>query len=160
VTANNKIYDRTTVATLDLSNATLSGWLPGDSGSIDSDYDANFISPNVGDNIAVIVDYIGLQGPNAQNYQIISPVGLTANILPLDPPPPTPSKSSINTGAIMQQVRVNTTNAANNAQFSDSITNNITNIENTADTFYRANVCFNEPKSGQISLFNSKASCP
>jgi filamentous hemagglutinin family protein len=99
--ANNKVYDGSTAATLNLTLASLSGVYAGDSVAINnSNYIANFVSANPGDNINVIVNFIGLIGASANNYLATPPVGLTANITgdvppPPPPPPPTPTPEPI-----------------------------------------------------------------
>lgn len=81
LTANNKLFDGTTAATLsgtpalvgvindDLSNVILSG-----------SYVANFTSPNVGVNIPVIVSGYMITGSAANNYSLLQPSGLSADI--------------------------------------------------------------------------------
>ena len=81
VIANNKVFDATTAATLNLSSATLSGVLTGDQVSVGtSGYIANFKSMAVANNIPVIVSKIVLNGSAAGNYSLIMPSGLTASI--------------------------------------------------------------------------------
>jgi hypothetical protein len=83
ITANNKVYDGTTAATINSNNVTLVGVVGGDTVNLSTNgYIANFVSPNVGTGIAVIVSGLSLSGPSATNYTLTQPVGLTANITP------------------------------------------------------------------------------
>ena len=82
ITANNKIYDGTTGAALNTSGAALSGVIPFDDVTLDTNgYAAAFASPNVGMGIAVTVSGLTLAGTNSLDYTLIQPSGLTANIL-------------------------------------------------------------------------------
>lgn len=74
VTASNKVYDGTTVATI--SGGTLSGVLPADTANVSVSSAGTFASSNVGNNIVVT---IGLTGSAAVNYTVTQP-SLTANI--------------------------------------------------------------------------------
>lgn len=75
--ANNKVYDGTTDATL--SGGTLSGIIDGDDVSVVSGVGA-FLSKNIGANISVTVLSFDLIGDDAENYHILPPTGITANI--------------------------------------------------------------------------------
>ena len=83
ITANDKVYDGTTTATVDLSNITAAGLFQGDSitpvaspgGSI------LFASKNIGANIPVTISGISLTGPDAGNYDLQLSTGpLSADI--------------------------------------------------------------------------------
>ncbi len=78
-TANNKVYDTTTSATL--SGGALTGVLGSDAVNLVSGA-ANFADKNVGNNKAVTVTGTSLSGADAANYTVINPTGLTANITP------------------------------------------------------------------------------
>ena len=81
LTANDKVYDGTTVATLSSNNVILVGVVNGDSVSlVTNGYTANFATPNVGTGISVTVSGLTLSGASAGNYTLIQPTGLTANI--------------------------------------------------------------------------------
>jgi hypothetical protein len=81
ITANNKMYDRTTTATLSSNNVVLSGVVNGDTVNISTNaYAANFASASAGNGIAVIVSGLTLNGASAGNYALAQPAGLTANI--------------------------------------------------------------------------------
>ncbi len=99
VTANNKVFDGNTAATLNTASAIVSGIYAGD-GSVlvnPANYIANFVSAEVGNGILVIVSNLGLTGANAHNYVLTQPTGLTANITPdVIPTPPVPSVPDIN----------------------------------------------------------------
>jgi hypothetical protein len=82
VIANSKLYNGATNTTLNLNTATLSGILFNDQVSIDpTGYSANFATSNVGNNLLVIVSNLGLMGASANNYTLMQPEGLTADIL-------------------------------------------------------------------------------
>ena len=83
VSANSKIYDGTTVDTLNLSGASLSGAIAGDNVTLsDAGASASFAQSNVGNNLAVSATGFSLAGTAASNYTISQPSGLTANITP------------------------------------------------------------------------------
>ncbi|MDX5792132.1 YDG domain-containing protein, partial [Clostridioides difficile] len=96
ITANNKAYDGNTSATLNTGAAQLHGVLGSDIVTLNSsDYIANFANANIGDNLAVTVTNLGLNGASASNYSLIQPTGITANITaPIVPPTPTAAASS------------------------------------------------------------------
>jgi len=80
--ANNKIFDKNTATTLDLSAAQLNGIVGSDAVNINSNnYNANFVTPTVGNNKSVVVTNLGLTGASASNYTLVQPQ-LTADILP------------------------------------------------------------------------------
>ena len=81
ITANKKVYDGTTTATISLTNVVLTGVVSGDIVSLSTNgYVATFANPNVGTNIPVSVSGLTLSGAGASNYTLIQPTGLTANI--------------------------------------------------------------------------------
>lgn len=89
VTANNKVYDGTTAATITATNVVLNGILSADAANVGlsiNGYTATFASSNVGSAIPVTVDGLSLVGSAAGNYTLTPPAGLTANILPLVTP--------------------------------------------------------------------------
>ena len=99
ITANNKVYDGTTAATINLTNVILTGAVSGDTVSLSANsYTANFASAGVGTNIPVTVSGLTLSGAQATNYTLIQPTGLTANITAkaLTISAPTPVITSIN----------------------------------------------------------------
>ncbi|NHM07349.1 hypothetical protein G4D82_08965, partial [Flavobacterium sp. CYK-4] len=75
--ANNKVYDRTTAATI--SGATAVGLVNGDVITISGG--GTFASANVGTAIEVTA-VLTLNGTNASSYTLIQPTGLTADITP------------------------------------------------------------------------------
>jgi hypothetical protein len=80
--ANNKIYDRTTTASLSSNNVALSTVFNGDLVSLNTNnYTANFASAKLGNSIAVIVTGLTLTGARATNYTLTQPAGLTASIV-------------------------------------------------------------------------------
>jgi hypothetical protein len=81
LSANNKVYDGTTAAAINLSNVVLVGVVNGDSVSlVTNGYTANFASADVGTNIPVNVSGLALSGAGVGNYTLTQPAGLTANI--------------------------------------------------------------------------------
>ena len=89
VSANAKIYDATTAATLNFTNVMLDGVLSQDVTNVSLStvgYTANFASPDAGTAILVSVSGLTLNGSAAGNYTLMQPAGLTADILPLETP--------------------------------------------------------------------------
>jgi hypothetical protein len=81
LSANDKVYDGTTVATLSSNNVVLVGVINGDSVSlVTNGYIANFATANVGTYIPVGVSGLTLSGVSAGNYTLNQPTGLNANI--------------------------------------------------------------------------------
>jgi filamentous hemagglutinin family protein len=82
ITAENKVYDRTTGATLDVSNASFGGLVSGDSLSITAGT-GTFADRNVGTAKTVTVAGLTFGGNDAGNYDLpLSPVTTSANITP------------------------------------------------------------------------------
>ncbi|HEY5581996.1 MAG TPA: YDG domain-containing protein, partial [Rhodoferax sp.] len=91
LTANNKVYDTTVAATL-VGTANVAP-LASDVVNMGGTGSGVFANPNVGTGIAVIVSGYTLNGTDADNYAIIQPTGLKADIsaapvVPVDPPAP------------------------------------------------------------------------
>ncbi|WP_238481067.1 YDG domain-containing protein [Dyella telluris] len=82
--ANNKVYDTTTAATLNVASATLSGLVSGDEGSVtlNTSTTGTFAQSNVGNGIAVSTNGFSISGSAAPNYLLQPIAGLTANITP------------------------------------------------------------------------------
>jgi hypothetical protein len=84
LSANDKVYDGTTGATIISNNVVLSGVLAGDAGNVGvatSGYTANFNTPYVGTGKAVVVTGLALTGSAATNYSLAQPT-LSASITP------------------------------------------------------------------------------
>src|SRR5208282_3499877 len=80
ISANNKVYDGTTVATITSNNVVLSGVVGGDTVNVRTNgYTASFASAGVGTAIPVNVGGLTLTGGSATNYTLTQPV-LSANI--------------------------------------------------------------------------------
>jgi len=80
VVAGNKIYDGTTAATLNFSNAALATVFAGDAVTLNAtNAKGVFASKNVGTNKLVAVSALALAGTNAGNYTLTQPT-TTANI--------------------------------------------------------------------------------
>src|SRR5207249_1300994 len=74
VTANNKAYDGSTTATLNLASAALVGVVSGDSVTLNSaSAIGNFASPTVGTAKTVTVSGLSLSGADAANYTLSQP---------------------------------------------------------------------------------------
>jgi hypothetical protein len=83
VTANNKVYDGGTSATLNTGSAVLSGVVSGDNVSVVSTgATGTFASKDVGPSIAVTATGISLTGAQAADYTLTQPTDLTADITP------------------------------------------------------------------------------
>jgi len=85
VSAQNKNYDATNAASLNLGSAALSGVYSADSGQVSLDSSnaaATFSSVNVGNNLSVAASGFGLAGAQSANYYLNQPSGLSANINP------------------------------------------------------------------------------
>ena len=83
LTANNKVYDTTTAATLSSNSVVLAGVVSGDTANVKlstNGYTATFASASVGTGIGVTVAGLTLTGSAAANYTLTQPAGLTANI--------------------------------------------------------------------------------
>ncbi len=85
VSANDKVYDATTTATLNVGGAAVSGIIASDAGNVtlsSSTSTGTFSQSNVGNNLTVSVGGLTLSGTAAGNYSIAPITGLTANITP------------------------------------------------------------------------------
>jgi hypothetical protein len=81
VLANSKTYDGNNSATLNTTNALLSGVVPGDTVTLNSvGATGTFPSKSVGTGLAVTVSGFTFGGIDAGNYTLQQPVGLTADI--------------------------------------------------------------------------------
>ena len=80
LTANGKVYDATTIATLG-GTASVTP-LSGDSVSVQSGYVGSFADKNVGAAKPVAVTGLSLTGADAGNYTLALPTGLQADITP------------------------------------------------------------------------------
>jgi len=79
ITAENKIYDGNTSATLNTATYSLSGVVLGETITLNStSYTATFASKNIGTR-AVTVSGLSLSGTTAANYTLTQPTGLTAH---------------------------------------------------------------------------------
>ena len=82
ITADNKVYDGTTTATLNTGSASLSGVIVGDIVTLDTMAATGpFADKNVGDDKTVTVSGLTLNGDDAGNYALIQPT-TTADITP------------------------------------------------------------------------------
>jgi filamentous hemagglutinin family protein len=80
VSANNKVYDTTTTATLSGTAAITA--LGGDTVTVGGTGSGNFVNKNVGNGKTVTVTGYTLGGADAGNYTVVQPTGVTANITP------------------------------------------------------------------------------
>jgi filamentous hemagglutinin family protein len=115
VAADDKAFDGTTTATLDLAGAILHGVYNGDSVGVDpTGYTANFSSASVNTSVPVAVTNLGLDGMDASDYTLTQPTGLTANITTASaPPPPTPTPTPTPPIAVTDPTIVNLPAPAN-----------------------------------------------
>lgn len=74
-----KVYDGTDRATYRVTPTPV-GVVPSDTVGIEAG-EAHFTELNVGENIPVMIDGLKLIGPDADNYSLLTPSGLTANII-------------------------------------------------------------------------------
>ncbi len=82
ISAENKVYDASTTATLNASGAILAGLFSGDTVSLDtSGAVGTFASKDVGTAIAVTVAGLTISGPQASDYTLTQPA-TSANITP------------------------------------------------------------------------------
>jgi len=82
ITVKSKVFDGTTIATLDFTAAKLQGVLPGDVVTLNpAKYAANFNNSVVGNKKPVIVTGLGLSGSQAMDYSLNQPSGLTGDIV-------------------------------------------------------------------------------
>ena len=82
LTANNKVYDRTTLATT-TGTPELHGVIGKDNVTLEGTYTAAFDSQHVGTGKTVIVTGYTLGGNDAKDYTLTQPTGLTADITAL-----------------------------------------------------------------------------
>jgi len=85
ITAQNKVYDATTAATLVVGTITTSGVLPGDTVTLNtSTLSGVFTDKNVGNGKTVLISGVVLAGANSSNYQLSGGANTTttANITP------------------------------------------------------------------------------
>lgn len=81
LTANSKVYDATTLATLNGTAAV--GALAGDSVLLSGSAAASFADKNVGTAKPVVLSGLTLTGTDAGNYALVPPAGFSADITPL-----------------------------------------------------------------------------
>ncbi len=83
VSANNKVYDGTDAATLDINGASLTGVVSGEEANVTlATPTGTFAQTNTGTGLAV-TSALTLTGSAAGNYTVTQPTGLTANITAL-----------------------------------------------------------------------------
>ncbi|MBC7506299.1 MAG: filamentous hemagglutinin N-terminal domain-containing protein, partial [Sandarakinorhabdus sp.] len=83
VAANDKVYDGTITAALEIAGAALVGVLTSDNVTLNAgSYFSNFAQADVGTGLDVSVSGFGLSGGAAGNYLLTQPSGVTASITP------------------------------------------------------------------------------
>jgi trimeric autotransporter adhesin len=83
ILANNKVYDGNTQAGLDISNQRLFGIIAGDAGSVSLvQGTGSFASANAGNNQTVSLIGFSLGGIKSNDYNLVLPANLTADITP------------------------------------------------------------------------------
>jgi hypothetical protein len=86
ITADNKVYDGTTVAHLNTTQAKMVGIIAPDIIILNkANVIGTFVDKNVGNNITIITSGFSITGENAGNYTLIQPI-VEANILPFATP--------------------------------------------------------------------------
>ena len=80
ITANDKVYEATTAASLNTSSAALNGVISGDTVSLSGPYVGTFIDKNVGTNKLVNITGYSLGGTDGGNYIVNPAPTTTANI--------------------------------------------------------------------------------
>ena len=81
VMAQNKVYDTTTTATLNVGSATTFGLVQGDTVTLATNAAVGaFAAPDAGSGVAVAATGFTLSGGASANYALIQPVGLVATI--------------------------------------------------------------------------------
>ena len=83
ILADSKVYDGSTLASLDISNQSLFGIISGDIGNVSLvQGTGSFASANAGSNQAVTLNGFSLAGAKANDYNLVAPTNLTASITP------------------------------------------------------------------------------
>ncbi|HEY0110253.1 MAG TPA: LamG-like jellyroll fold domain-containing protein, partial [Fibrella sp.] len=142
--AANKVYDRNTAA-------TISGVLTGVVGSDNVSFtgNGNFASMLVGNNIAVTTS-LQLTGAHAQNYTLVQPGGLTANI----------TKKSITTSGSVANNKIYDGTAAatiSGSTLSGVISPDVVTILTNTGTFSSASVGNNKPVTANLTIGGANA---
>lgn len=83
ISASDKVYDATTSATLNTSNVSYSGLITGDAVGLAGTGYGVFAIKDVGTHAITVSGYT-LSGPNAGNYVVTQPTGITATISKAD----------------------------------------------------------------------------
>jgi hypothetical protein len=129
ITANNKVYDSTTTATLNTGSAVLAGVAGGDDVQLVTTGAAGvFANKNVGTGKTVTISGLTLTGADAANYSLTQPTA-TANITARDLTADATGVNKVYTG----------TNAATVTFTSDALVGDVVTF-NYAATFANANV--------------------
>jgi hypothetical protein len=125
VVAQSKVYDGTTAATLNTSQAILSGIVNNDHVSVSPNvYTATFASKDVGNNVAVTVSGLSLTGSAQANYTLTQPTGLTANIAPASLTL-TASATTMTYGATVPHLSYTTVGLVNNETSATALTGSL-----------------------------------
>ncbi|APG03855.1 hypothetical protein BJI69_08000 [Luteibacter rhizovicinus DSM 16549] len=130
--ASNKIYDGNTSDSIITGGAKLFGVIQPDSGQVQlvtSGIVGLFADANVANGIGVAVSGYGLTGDKANNYVLIAPTGLTANITPktltIDPTVVSANDKTYDNTKNATLSIGNTANALNGKVGSDDVTLNV-----------------------------------
>lgn len=148
LTGNNKVYDRTTTATLG-GTAVLNGVISGDAVSLSGTSVANFNNKDVGTGKPITVSGYTLSGAKAGNYTLTQPTGLTGNIT---------KKSLTVTGATAQDKVYDGTTAATitGTSLVGVISPDVVTVSG-GGTFNNANAGTNKPVTANLSLSGADA---
>ena len=119
VTAENKSYDTTTVATLNFSAASLNGVITGDAVLLNTSLaKGTFASSKVGNSIAISVSGLTIGGSQASDYALTQPSSITADIEPATPTITWTTPASITYGTALTNVQLDATATLNGSPVS------------------------------------------
>lgn len=145
--ADNKIYDGTDKVTI--KNATLSGVVSGDDVKLDTVV-SKFSQVNVGNDIPVNI-VLSLVGADIENYTLVQPVNLKADITPKD-------ITVAGVTGVDKMYDATTSATLKNASLSGVIGNNdVSLIQSNVGTFTQIGVGSNLPIISNMSLGGTKA---
>jgi filamentous hemagglutinin family protein len=122
ITANNKVYDATTAATLVIANASATGLIPNDAVSFNgANVTGTFADKNVGTGKSVVLSGTALSGASAGNYTLIPPSAITADISPASISAVTGITANSKTYDATTAATLNTSGASYNGKFGNDV---------------------------------------
>ena len=151
VTANDKVYDATTVATLNIGSAALAGVFSGDTVLLNAaSAIGTFSTKHAGNSITVSVSGLTISGPQAADYVLAQPA-TTANITPA---PVTVTGITAN-DKVYDATTTTTLNTAN-AVLGGTTPGDVVTLNGATGTFASQDVGTNIP----ITSLESSPACP